>query len=49
MEDKIYPISMTVLWSITFATAMHNWTTGICLGIMMGMAFGLFGGDNDNE
>ena len=42
MKDKVFPISMTVLWTITFGTAMHSWTLGICMGLCMGMAFGLF-------
>ena len=33
---------MTVLWGIVFTTAMHNLTLGICMGLMMGIAFGLF-------
>ncbi len=42
MKDKVFPISMTILWSIVFGTSMHNWTIGICLGLLMGMVFGLF-------
>ena len=40
-QNKMFPISMTVLWSIVFASAMHSWVLGICMGLMMGMAFGL--------
>ena len=46
---KIFPISMTVIWGITFATAMHSWALGICMGIMMGCAFGLFGSDEKDD
>ena len=50
-KNKVFPISMAVLWSIVFANAMHSWTIGICLGITMGIAFGLFdsghGGEDD--
>ena len=42
MKDKVFPISMTVLWTITFGAAMHNWTLGICMGLGMGAVFGLF-------
>ena len=41
MKEKVFPISMTVLWSIVFVTAMHSWT-GVCIGLCMGIAFGLF-------
>ena len=50
-KNRAFPISMAVLWSIVFANAMHSWTIGICLGITMGIAFGLFdsgdGGEDD--
>ena len=42
MKDKVFPISMTVLWAITFGAAMHNRTLGICMGLCMGAVFGLF-------
>ena len=42
MRDKAFPISMTVLWGMTFGSAMHSLTMGICMGLMMGIAFGLF-------
>ena len=42
MKEKVFPISMTVLWGITFGSAMHSLTMGICMGLMMGIAFGLF-------
>lgn len=51
-KNKIFPLSMAVLWSIVFASAMHDWTLGICLGIMMGIAFGMFDagkGENKDE
>jgi hypothetical protein len=41
---------MTVLMSIAFSISLHNIGTGVCLGICMGTAFGLFGsGDEDDE
>jgi len=41
---------MTVLWGMTFATALHSLTLGICMGMMMGIAFGLLDSDKkDNQ
>ena len=48
MKDNIFPISMTVLWSIVFVSAMHSWT-GICIGLCMGIAFGLFDWKKEEE
>ncbi|MBR2256087.1 MAG: hypothetical protein IJ899_01865 [Blautia sp.] len=42
MKKKVFPISMTVLWGIVFTTAMHSLILGICMGLMMGITFGLF-------
>lgn len=33
---------MTVLWGIVFTQSMHSLTLGICMGLLMGIAFGLF-------
>lgn len=49
MKNIIFPISMTVLWGITFGSAMHNWTLGICMGLCMGTVFGLFDSENGNR
>ena len=49
MREKVYPISMTVLWGIVFATAMHSWVLGMFLGLNMGIAFGLFDSDKENK
>ena len=41
---------MTVLWGMTFGSAMHSQTMGICMGLMMGIAFGLLDSDKkDNQ
>ncbi len=45
MKNKVFPISMTVLWSMVFGSAMHSLTMGICMGLMMGIAFGLLDSD----
>ncbi|MCR5575645.1 MAG: hypothetical protein K6F56_01405 [Oscillospiraceae bacterium] len=49
MKDKVFPISMTVLWGVTFGAAMHNWTLGICMGLCMGTVFGLFDAGKDED
>ena len=50
MKNKVFPISMTVLWGMVFGSAMHSLTMGICMGLMMGIAFGLFDSDKkDNQ
>lgn len=49
MKNKSFPISMTVLWGIIFATSLNSWITGICMGIMMGGAFGLFDSGENND
>jgi MFS superfamily sulfate permease-like transporter len=49
MKKRVFPISMTVLWGIVFTTAMHNLTLGICMGLMMGIAFGLFDSDKKDK
>ena len=42
MANTGFAVSMTVLWSVVLAAALHSQLPGICLGIMFGMAFGLF-------
>ena len=49
MKEKIFPISMTVLWGMTFGSAMHSLTMGICMGLMIGSAFGLFDSDKKDH
>ena len=49
MNNKAFPISMTVLWGMVFGSAMHSLTMGICMGLMMGTAFGLFDSDNKDD
>lgn len=34
---------------IVFSTAMHSWVLGMCLGLNMGIAFGLFDSDKENK
>lgn len=40
---------MTVLWGMVFGSAMNSLTMGICLGLMMGSAFGLFDSDKKDH
>ena len=49
MKKKVFPVSMAVLWGCAFAESMHSWTLGICMGMMMGIVFGLFDSDNNND
>ena len=49
MKNKAFPISMTVLWGMVFGSALHSWTMGICMGLMMGSAFDLFDSDKKND
>ena len=37
----IFALCITVMWGIVFVYAMDNVITGICMGLLMGMAFGL--------
>ena len=43
---RVFAFSLAVLWGIVFANALSDVTIGICMGLLMGMAFGLF---NDAE
>ena len=45
----VFALCMTVMWGIIFANALHDVVTGICIGLLMGMAFGLFDHSNDAE
>ena len=38
---------MAFLWGTVFTQAMHSVTLGICMGLLMGIAFGLL--DSDRE
>ena len=49
MKRKVFPISMVVLWGSVFTTAMHSLTLGVCMGLMMGIAFGLFDSDQKDD
>ena len=48
-KNEDYALIMTILFSIAFGFAMHDWTLGICMGICFGVAFGLFGSKEDDE
>ena len=49
MKNKAFPISITVLWGMVFGLAMHSLTMGICMGLMIGIAFGLFDSDKKDH
>ena len=43
---------MTLLCGMVFSQAMHSVTLGVCMGLLMGIAFGLFDSDrggNEDE
>ena len=48
-ERWVLTACTTVLMSIAFGISLHNMETGICLGICMGTAFGLFGSGDDGD
>ncbi len=33
---------MTLMWGTVFTQAMHSLTLGVCMGLLMGIVFGLF-------
>ena len=47
MKNKIFPISIGILWAITFSNATHSWILGIMMGLCMAMVFGLY--DKEEE
>ena len=48
-SNKVFPVSMAVLWSIVFANAMHSWVLGICIGVLMGLVFGMFDSEEGKD
>ena len=42
---------MALLWGMVFSQAMRSITLGICMGLLMGITFGLFdaGGGGKDE
>ena len=42
MKRKAFPASMALLWGMVFSQAMHSVTLGVCMGLLMGITFGLF-------
>ena len=49
MKEKAFPVSMVLLWGIVFSQAMHSITLGICMGLLTGIAFGLFDSDKGGK
>jgi hypothetical protein len=47
MKNKVFPLSMALLWSIVYTNALGSTALGICLGLLMGMVFGLFESGDD--
>ena len=48
-KKRVFAISMTVLCVITMTAAMHDWVMGLCLGVLFGIAFGLFDSEDDQS
>ena len=42
MKEKVFPVSMAFLWGIVFTQSMQSIVFGICMGLLMGITFGLF-------
>ena len=49
MKRKAFPISMAFLWGMVFSQAMHSITLGLCMGLLMGITFGLFDTDKGGK
>ena len=49
MKKKSFPISLAVLWGIVFSQAMQSPFLGICMGLLMGIAFGLLDSDRGGK
>ena len=52
MKGKAFPVSMALLWGMVFSQAMHSITLGVCMGLLMGITFGLFdsgGGGKEDD
>lgn len=48
-ERWVLAICTTILMSIAFGISLHNVGIGVCLGACMGVAFGLFGSEEDDD
>ena len=45
MKAKAFPVSMALLWGLVFTQSMHSLSLGVCMGLLMGIAFGLLDSD----
>lgn len=46
-KKRMTATSLTILWCLLFASAFHDWTLGLSLGLLFGISYGLF--DTENE
>ena len=46
-EKWVLAACLTVMFRISFGIALHSWA-GVCVGICMGAAFGLYGSEEDD-
>ena len=49
MKKKVFPASMALLWGVVFSQAMHSVPLGVCMGLLMGITFGLFDSDKGGK
>ena len=47
--SRITAIGLAVMWSIGFATAMHDWVLGVCMGVGFAIPFGLLGSAEEDS
>ena len=40
---------MALLWGTVFSQAMHSMTLGLCMGLLMGITFGLIDSDKGGK
>ena len=48
-KNRVFAISMAVLWCMVFGSALHDWSLGFCIGLCMGAVFGLFDGEEKKD
>ncbi|WP_026492179.1 MULTISPECIES: hypothetical protein [unclassified Butyrivibrio] len=42
IRSKIFPVSIGLLFGISFGTSMHSWVMGVCMGFLWAIVFGLY-------
>ncbi len=49
IRNNIFPVSMGILWGITFGVSTHDWGNGIAVGLLWAVVFGLYEKEEDEE